>query len=243
MFAKSVSSIARNFCKKVIVPRPEFTPAIDYKLAPIKDISNNPGPLTKSQLKQYMEDGFLLVKDVFKKEDIYAARKGIQDLTDIVAETLMKNGLIKDPHYGMDWTKRLIKLEEQFKGASVIYHKIDNMHHSFATLYEARDMLEILKQLGLGPDIAAHPNWNVRSKIPGSGEFNVPWHQDNSYMPPDIWHEEVMSAWFPLLPVDENNGCMQYVKKAHLSGRTARHTLCEGNTWYTELTDEEISNN
>ena len=115
------------------------------------------------------------------------------------------------------------------------------MHPAFAALYEYKDMIEIMKQCGLGPDIAAHPVWNVRSKIPNHGETTVPWHQDNSYVPPDTWHEDVMSAWFPLIKCDKDNGCMQYIKGAHLSGKTARHTICEGNTWYTELTDDEIS--
>lgn len=170
-----------------------------------------------------------------------AAKIGVDELTTVIANALKSAGKIEETHEGVCWLKRLILLEEQFSGTSVLFHKLGFLHDSFSAIYQNSDMLDVMHQVGLGPNIAAHPVWNLRTKIPKHSETTVPWHQDNSYVPPDTWHEKVMAAWIPLVPVDEKNGCMEYISGAHLSGKTARHTICEGNTWYTELSEEEIS--
>lgn len=63
----------------------------------------------------------------------------------------------------------------------------------------------------LGPDIAGHPVWNLRSKAPQQAEMNVPWHQDNAYMSEEAWNNLTVVAWIPLVDANENNGCMQVV--------------------------------
>ena len=37
-------------------------------------------------------------------------------------------------------------------------------------------MLNLLEQI-LGPEIAGHPTWNLRTKTPRSEAVNIPWHQ------------------------------------------------------------------
>jgi hypothetical protein len=225
--------------KQVLVERP----VQQYEIPTwhLEDISNRPGPISKNDLLKFTEDGYLLVKGIFADSEMDACKRGIDELTTVVAKALKAAGKITNTHEGVCWLKRLILIEEQFQGASVLFHKLGFMHDSFVDIYQNKNLLDVMYQTGLGPTIAAHPVWNLRTKLPKHSETTVPWHQDNSYVPPDTWHEKIMAAWIPLVPVDETNGCMEYIKGAHLTGKTARHTVCEGNTWYTELSDEEIS--
>lgn len=91
----------------------------------------------------------------------------------------------------------------------------------------------------LGPDLAGHPVWNLRPKAPQQDEMNVPWHQDNAYVSPDAWDNLTVVAWIPLVDADERNGCMQVLKGGHRSGQTAKHTCCQGGTWYVEMDEQD----
>ena len=91
----------------------------------------------------------------------------------------------------------------------------------------------------LGPDLAGHPVWNLRPKAPQQGEMNVPWHQDNAYVSPDAWDNLTVVAWIPLVDTNELNGCMQVLKGGHRSGQTAKHTCCQGGTWYVEMDEQD----
>lgn len=64
----------------------------------------------------------------------------------------------------------------------------------------------------LGPDLSAHPVWNIRSKTPdqtNDGQSTVPWHQDNAYLGKECWQYLQLTAWIPLVDTNTENGCMQ----------------------------------
>jgi len=47
---------------------------------------------------------------------------------------------------------------------------------AFRNLWCNPRMLNVVEQL-IGPDIAGHPVWNMRTKTPNSKAMDVPWHQ------------------------------------------------------------------
>jgi len=79
--------------------------------------------------------------------------------------------------------------------------------------------------LGVGPDVALNAAWNLRGKMPSHEETVVPWHQDNSYWEPRIWDEQVLTVWVALVEATPENGCMQFVKGGHRTGKTGSHTI------------------
>ena len=46
----------------------------------------------------------------------------------------------------------------------------------FRDLWCNKRILNMIEQL-IGPDIAGHPVWNMRTKTPNSKALDVPWHQ------------------------------------------------------------------
>lgn len=69
--------------------------------------------------------------------------------------------------------------------------------------------------------------------------MTVPWHQDNAYVSQEAWDNLTVVAWIPLVDACEQNGCMQVLKGGHASGQTARHTCCQGGTWYVEMDEQD----
>jgi hypothetical protein len=92
----------------------------------------------------------------------------------------------------------------------------------------------------IGPNIAGHPVWNLRTKTPVNEELTVPWHQDNAYLDDNCLITHQLTAWIPFIDANAVNGCMQVVKGGHRAGKTATHTCCAGNTWYIDLAEDEM---
>merc|ERR1719181_1940667 len=109
-------------------------------------------------------------------------------------------------------------------------------------MFSAKAALDVAEQLGLGADLALNAAWNLRGKMPAHEETVVPWHQDNSYWEPRIWDEEVLTVWVALVDATIDNGCMQFVKAGHMSGKTGTHTIgTSTSTWYTELSQDTVA--
>ena len=100
-------------------------------------------------------------------------------------------------------------------------------------------LLNIVEQF-LGPDIAGHPVWNLRTKTPHNSQGSVPWHQDNAYFSHTSLNTLITTAWIPLIDATRDNGCMQVVRGGHRAGITATHTCCAGDTWHVNLAESEI---
>jgi hypothetical protein len=80
---------------------------------------------------------------------------------------------------------RLTEIDKQFPGASVLLHKQGVLPDAFSSLWSSYQLLDAAQQI-LGPDIAGHPVWNLRTKIPRSEAVTVPWHQDAAYLEPNV---------------------------------------------------------
>lgn len=50
----------------------------------------------------------------------------------------------------------------------------------FQNLWSDEKLLNIAEQI-LGPEVAGHPVWNLRPKIPKNEIVVVPWHQGKNY--------------------------------------------------------------
>eukprot|EP00941_MAST-03F_sp_MAST-3F-sp1_P002569 g2569.t1 len=195
-------------------------------------------PLTNEQVSQYYKDGFLVLPKFFESR-LSGLRSDIEKLIDDLAKKLYALGKVKSLYEEFGWTERLLRLTEDFEDAPVLLIKGGILPKNFQQLFADESMLDIATQLGVAGeegDIAVNAAWNIRAKMPSHNATVVPWHQDNSYWEPRIWDEHVLTVWVALVDSSTENGCMQYIKGGHLSGKTARHVIGKSTTtWYTEL--------
>ena len=210
-----------------------------YNIPPPQPKDRKPGQLTSKQVTQFFEEGFVLVPKLFTKEEMDPVIEGINESVEIVADKLYNSGKIEDKATNAGFYQRLIELEKQFKGTAVLLHKQGYLHQAFRDMWSNERLLNIVEQL-IGPEIAGHPVWNLRTKTPVNEQTTVPWHQDNSYLDHDALQVLQPTAWIPLIDANRTNGCMQVVRRGHRLGKTATHTCCAGDTWYVDLAEEEI---
>jgi len=202
---------------------------------------HTPGLLTPAELEQFYEEGFVIKHGVFKRDErlIQEVMNGINDLVDHIARLLHKAGKIKDPAEKAGFYERLTLIDQQFPNASVLLHKHGALPKSFTDLWSDPRLLSAAVQI-IGPDVAGHPVWNLRTKVPYQEQSTVPWHQDSGYLHHECWSVLQATAWVPLIDANLVNGCLQVARGGHRPGITATHTCCAGGTWYTELSEEEM---
>lgn len=90
---------------------------------------------------------------------------------------------------------------------------------------EAAATLEVASRLSPPPYLPATPDFSLSSPTPSVLPFS----------------SSQVTAWIPLLDANAANGCLQVMRRAHQSGRTARHTCCVGGTWYVEMDLDDAS--
>ena len=133
--------------------------------------------LSQEQVQQYMDDGFLVVENVFSKEELQPVMNWFDTLVDDCAERLHAAGMIGDKHEGEDTYTRLWSLEQQWRGAAAYVTQRNSMGPALAALWSSDELLDMAEQF-LGPDIVGHPISIFRSKTPDTALMTVPWHQD-----------------------------------------------------------------
>ncbi|XP_078491713.1 uncharacterized protein LOC144742356 [Ciona intestinalis] len=213
-------------------------PAV-YTEKPVQPKEKKIGQLTQKQVDQYFENGFLVVKDFFPANRLNVVRDGVDKLVDKLAKKLYDAGKIKNMHEDKDFFTRLAHLEKEFKGIAVLLHKQGILPEEFQALWSDERLLNAVEQL-VGPDIAGHPVWNLRTKTPHNEQTTVPWHQDNAYLEPCSLECFQLTAWIPMVDANMVNGCMQVASGGHKAGKTLKHTCCAGGTWYVEMQEKDL---
>lgn len=211
------------------------------KAMPMQHTAKKPGQLPKSMIQQFFEQGFVVVENFFKPDELEPCKRDIEQLVENVAQKLYKANKISDLYTDFGINERLIKMEEEFPGSTILILKQGYLPKGFQDLWSNERLLNVIEQL-IGPDIMGHPVWNIRSKIPRNEATIVPWHQDVGYLDNDSYKVLQPTAWIPLVDANEKNGCLQIASRGHKTGRVGNHQCCWGGTWYVMLDEEEMEN-
>lgn len=199
--------------------------------------------LSQQQLDNYHHDGFLILPQLFSDAELAPVIAEVNTLVDNLAERLYAAGKIQDRHAEAGFETRLTLLEQEYPGAAVLIHIGGILGPALAQLWETPRLLDIIAQI-LGPEIAGHPVWNLRSKTPSNPLVTVPWHQDTAYLAAGCHTTLQPTAWIPLVDADSVNGTLQVVRGGHRSGNVCRHQLentrGHSSSWYLYIPDEEL---
>lgn len=199
--------------------------------------------LTPQQIEQYRSDGFLIVDNFFSDRELQPVIDEIEGLVDRVAAKLYDAGKIADRHENEGFLTRLTALEKDSPGASVLVHIAGILGPNLASLWASDKLLDVVEQI-IGPEIAGHPVWNIRSKTPVNPLATVPWHQDTAYLASGAETTFQPTAWIPLIDVGAEEGTLQVVRGGHRSGRVFPHHLEKGRgdkrSWYLYIDDDDL---
>lgn len=198
-----------------------------------------PGQLPEEKIKQFFEQGFLVVEKFFQPEELNPAIDAVNTLVEELAQKLYKAGKTTSLYSEYGFYERLTKLEKEFPGSNILLHKLGKLPQAFRDIWGSERLLNLAEQLLGTADLAGHPVWNLRTKTPQSEAATVPWHQDVAYLDNDSYKVFQLTSWIPLLDANATNGCMQVVRSGHKTGKVAKHVGCWRDTWYVSLVEED----
>ena len=195
-------------------------------------------PLSPEQVHQWENDGYLLLKRVIPEAIINGVRDRFAHVVDGIIRKLKEEGTIEDEGLELPFETRLAQVAgkdanrfgRSWRG-EIATSEIFELHH-------APLLVDAIGQL-TGTDVIGHPVFNARPKLPGQQLTVVPWHQDSGYFGTVSENSLIPTAWIPLVPVNESNGCLQVVAGSHRLGVVAHHTE-EREGRFLEVMDEFI---
>ena len=163
--------------------------------------------LTDKQARQFDEDGFVVVPDVFTSDEIAAVR----DVTD--AFELEADAFLKQQQDG-----RIMIAES---GAITFTAHLVARSAELAAFSRHPKLVDICVDL-VGPDVNLYWDQAVYKKPEKPRRF--PWHQDNGYA--YVEPQQYLTCWIPLTDATLDNGCPQVARGLHRGG-TLQHTYVD----------------
>ncbi|WP_068610082.1 phytanoyl-CoA dioxygenase family protein [Paenibacillus swuensis] len=153
--------------------------------------------LNENQLKQYEQEGYIILESLFSAEEIDALTKRIDILDEASEAELVKSG-----HAGISTAKKI--------NFTVLLNQKDDAIKTFAS---QQKMVDITTSL-LGPDVKLYWDQSVYKRPEADRDF--PWHQDNGYAPTQPEH--YVTCWLALEDATIENGCIWIHPGSHKQG-------------------------
>jgi ectoine hydroxylase-related dioxygenase (phytanoyl-CoA dioxygenase family) len=185
---------------------------------------------------EFAERGFVILRGIIEPEVVEDVRDAMNTLVDDLADRLCVEGRIQDKLDDEGFETRLYKLYENFlEDSPRRFRENLQMRGTYGLFYHPRllDVVEVL----LGPEIRLYPNYTVRPKFPQWGGHKVLWHQDGGYTAggdKSVDELRMVNVWTPLVPVNVDNGCMQFLPGTHKLGVVSH----ERREFYLEIAEE-----
>ena len=123
--------------------------------------------LTSDQLDFYRTEGFLLVEDVLDPAVFSRLIAEIDAIVDTSAQQAHAAGELSDLHADLPFAKRLVHIHAQLADPASLLGQVNGKLKTegmFAILTQPA-LLDIVESV-IGPEILAHPQFNLRAKLP-----------------------------------------------------------------------------
>ncbi len=175
--------------------------------------------LSEEEAAAFDHDGFLIRRGVIDEPTLAGLRRVFSDAVDRLAQSWVEAGVIADPATDEPFDQRWNVLRAQLPALYATAWRRILVSPEVYALWQHPALLEPARQL-IGDELIAHSIWNGRPRDSGGHDTQrIHWHQDAHYY--KQWNPtdgKLMSAWLPLVPVDETAGCLQMGPGSHRQG-------------------------
>ncbi len=179
--------------------------------------------LSEIQTQQWKEDGYLLLKRAVPLPIIEGVRQLFSEMVDRIISELKSEGLVENEGEDLPFETRLLKVAGIHANRFGRSWRNQVAGKAIYDLHHADPLVTAIGEI-TGTDVIGHPVFNARPKLPNQQLTVVPWHQDSGYFGAQSESALIPTAWIPLVPVDETNGCLQVVAGSHKMGLLNHHT-------------------
>jgi hypothetical protein len=169
--------------------------------------------LTKRQLDQFEQDGFIVLRSVIPDEEIQRIRQLIRHLFE------QFTNLPKALAYDMSECPYPVSTLQNPQVARCLQlePKLANLQYLQNATAIARELLGLHARLCFDHAILKPPFSNCPTA----------WHQDEAYDKPGD-SKQRLSFWLPLQDVSPDAGCLQYIPGSHKQELVPHHSLAVG---------------
>lgn len=193
--------------------------------------------LQPDDLAFFEREGYLIIEDVFRHDELQPLIDEITCAIDRVADPLVQSGELSRTYREEPFETRLASIHAE---TPLVQAKIGSGNlcgpEVFGLITHPR-LLDIAEQF-CGPEIVASSIYRLRAKLPGERTSCVPWHQDSGYFEPACDHGLIIIVWIPLVDATRERGCLWVKPRAHRQG-VFRHTMHAGNV-FLEIRREHL---
>jgi phytanoyl-CoA hydroxylase len=192
--------------------------------------------LTQSDVKQFREQGYLVVEDILDLEvDIKPVVDEYVALLDNLCERWHREGKLPSSLAGLPFGERLSRVLNA--GGDYFRHFDIALPQSQVTdetpihvgpavfnLLTSPRLLDAVESL-IGPEIYSNPIQHVRIKpperfVPENQRGNAliattDWHQDQGVALPEADESTILTVWLPITDATVENGCLCVVPRSH----------------------------
>ncbi len=203
---------------------------------------DTPVTLTTQQKQQFDREGYIILRQILLPAEVEGAREAMNQLVDREAHKLLEQGLISNLMEDEPFETRFLRLYQNHLDKAPDYRPELHLAGLFPLFFNPI-VLDIMEML-LGNEIRLYPNYTARPKLPQHAKTLVLWHQDGGYTEfnspeaanKDVSQMRMVNVWSPLVPVNRQNGCMQFVPGTHRLGVVPH----EEKQYYLEIAQEYL---
>lgn len=184
--------------------------------------------LTSEEVRRFLDDGFFIVRNLLPPAAIQPLIDELKLKVDVAAKAAVEKGVLDpaDTYDDVMFESRLGLIckacsernwvwEHYFRETSIDDGNQKPRSNGMFTLRTWPSLLDIVESV-IGPEIFAHPQYNIRTKLPNQAETVIPWHQDLAFLNADEAGDTlVLNFWIPLVDARAENGCMQMMRGTH----------------------------
>ncbi len=172
--------------------------------------------LSPDQVDFFKTQGYLLVEGVIPPSTFDLLIDEIQSQVNAVAEAGLAAGKLTETFAEAPFERRLAMIDHALGYPEEHYGIFNGKVHSpgMFRIVTAPGLLNVVESV-IGPEILAHPQFNLRSKLPSQDKFVVPWHQDEGYLQPGAEETFMVNFWVPMVDATRENGTLEVIACSH----------------------------
>ena len=189
-------------------------------------------PLTDDQIQRFEVEGYLVLPDLLPLEASAPLRQELADIVEFEARRAYAADKVPEIFSEFNFDKRLVKLCESVEDPEELKEAVTGgkrlKTEAVFKLWTHPILVDVIEQL-VGPEILAHPQFAVRSKM--AFQARLPeiaddiFHQDSGFLLEESDSTRMVNCWMPLIDVTQDMGAIQFVRGSHKWG-----TLKRGNS-------------
>ncbi len=189
----------------------------------------------ESVITDFNENGFSILQGVLEPETLAAAKYECEALVEALARQRHAEQKLTKAYPDAPFETRLMRLYKSYPDENPTIFRPELHREGFFSVFAHPVLLELASVI-LGPEIRLYPNYSVRPKLPENKRTEVLWHQDAGYTSKEADILRMMNVWTPLVPVNVENGCMEFIPGSHKWGVVPH----EKDQYYLRIHDDYI---